>query len=354
MTPATGGTSNRSDRETQHPYCVAVIGAGAWGTTVAHLLATGGHRVRIWAHEPEVVGSINQDHRNPWFIPTLHIDDRVVANRELGDWISEADIIILAVPSSHLPGVASRLSRWLPATCTVVNLAKGLAPKTGARLSEILTEILTLAARPGIALAVLSGPNLAGEVAAGRPGAAVVAGAFRDRLMAIQQAFAGSCLRLYRHDDIVGVELGGSFKNVFAIGAGIVDGLGLGDNAKAAFLTRSLREMIRLGCAMGAREQTFWGLSGLGDLLATSNSPLSRNHTLGMQIARGTSPTVWLAGQRSVVEGVPAAVLMRDWARRLKVTAPITEEVCRILFEGQAPHAAVESLMGRALKEEDA
>lgn len=333
---------------------IAVVGAGSWGTTLANLLAENGHRVRIWAREPEVVAGINERNVNPFFASELTLHPGIAAADRLPWVLTAATLVVLAVPSAHVGDLATQLGPLLADDAAVLSLAKGLTPGTGQRLSEMITDRLGWTGASRGRFAVLSGPNLAAEVGARRLGATVIASEDRLTAQRFQEAIACTTFRVYRHTDVIGVELGGAFKNVFAIGAGIVDGLSLGDNAKAAYLTRSLREMIRLGTALGAKEQTFWGLSGLGDLMATANSPLSRNHQLGAALARGETAESWTQRHRVVAEGSGTADLMRAWAEKLTVSAPITEELCRVLFSGKPPRQAAQDLMRRSLKDEEA
>ncbi|RCK81816.1 MAG: Glycerol-3-phosphate dehydrogenase [NAD(P)+] [Candidatus Ozemobacter sibiricus] len=336
------------------PLRVAVIGAGSWGTTLADLLARKGHRVTLWAREPEVAEGIRTTGRNPFFLPDHDLCRTLHVVTELEAALEEADLGLLAIPSSHLRAVIHPVRQRLSALPLLVNAAKGLETGTGARLSQVILE--ELGVQEGSSadrLAVLSGPNLAGEIAGGKISACVVASPHPSIGMRLQEVFSTPTFRAYRHTDRCGVELGGTLKNIFAIGAGIVDGLGLGDNAKAAYLTRSLHEMVRLGTRLGGRISTFYGLSGLGDLMATAASPLSRNHQLGQALARGEADAHRLLHGRMVIEGVATTRMALEWGKKLTIPLPITEEISRVLFDRLSPREAARNLMTRSLKDEE-
>lgn len=336
------------------PLKVGVVGAGSWGTTLADLLARKGHRVTLWAREPEVVAGIRSTRHNPFFVPDQELSPALAVTSAIQEAVDGADLVLLAVPSAHLRPSIHPIREHLAATPMIVNVAKGLESGSGSRLSQvILEEIGTGNPAPPDRLAVLSGPNLAVEIAAGKIGACVIACPQEDIGARLQEAFSLPTFRAYRHTDRTGVELGGTLKNIFAIGAGIVDGLGLGDNAKAAYLTRSLHEMVRLGTRLGGRATTFYGLSGLGDLMATAASPLSRNHQLGQALARGEQATEILSHSRMVVEGVETTRMAAEWGKRLTISLPITEEISRVLFDNLSPREAARNLMTRSLKDEE-
>ena len=298
-----------------------------------------------------MVDSIRQNNRNPYFVTHLNTNPAMLATNDPECALKNADIAVLAIPSSYLQKTLQEFKSSLCRISGIVNVAKGFDLEQGRSLSQLICDELSLT--PGQdRVAVLSGPNLAEEVSRQKLGASVI-GCTNESLSAtLQKAFSTPYFRVYRHSDRMGVELGGTLKNIFAIGAGISTGLELGDNAKAAYLTRSLAEMVRLGTKLGGIQSTFYGLSGLGDLMATSFSPLSRNHRLGRELARGTTWTNFSQGQRMVFEGVEAARMARDWGKKLTISLPISEEICKILFEDISSSEAARNLMTRSLKAE--
>ncbi|HNX75732.1 MAG TPA: NAD(P)H-dependent glycerol-3-phosphate dehydrogenase [Candidatus Rifleibacterium sp.] len=331
----------------------AVIGAGSWGTTLANLLCHNGNHVKLWAREPEVVAGINNDRRNPFFVNHLSLHDQLHCSDDLAAVLDNAQLALISVPSGFIRSVIEPYKEKLKKLDGIANVAKGFERGSGRRISQVICEILGV--EPDSAadhVACLSGPNLADEVAQKKLGASVIASPDAQLSQKLQECFSTPYFRVYRHSDRKGVELGGTLKNIFAIGAGIVDGLELGDNAKAAYLTRSLHELVRLGTALGGEAQTFYGLTGLGDLMATASSPLSRNHRLGQAIAQGVSLQKFTESTKMVVEGVEAAKIANEWGKKLTLQLPITEELCRVLFEGRSPDIAAANLMGRSLKAE--
>ncbi|NCB38385.1 MAG: NAD(P)-dependent glycerol-3-phosphate dehydrogenase [Erysipelotrichia bacterium] len=331
----------------------AVIGAGSWGTTLANLLCNNGHEVVLWARETEVVEGISQNGRNPFFVTHLQLHQCLQCTNDLSAAISSAELALLAIPSGFIRSVLEPHKQQLQKLNGIANVAKGFERDSGRRISQVIAEILGIEQESNQdRIACLSGPNLADEVAQQKLGASVIASPCQELSEQLQHCLSTSYFRVYRHSDRTGVELGGTLKNIFAIGAGIVDGLELGDNAKAAYLTRSLHELVRLGTALGGEAQTFYGLAGLGDLMATASSPLSRNHRLGQAIANGVSLKEFTDSTKMVVEGVEAAKIAKEWGKKLTLQLPITEELCRILFEGCQPDIAAANLMGRSLKAE--
>jgi glycerol-3-phosphate dehydrogenase (NAD(P)+) len=331
----------------------AILGAGSWGTTLANLLCENGHQVKIWAREAEVVEGINKQHRNPYFVTGLELSSKLVAVNRIEEALHNAEYALTSIPSGFLKPTLQEYSEELAGLKCIINVAKGFERGTGKRLSQVLCDIIR--AEPESEkdiVASLSGPNLADEVGMKKLGASVVACHNEDLARAFQAGISNSYFRIYRQTDRTGVELGGTLKNIFAIGAGIVDGLDLGDNAKAAFLTRSLHELVRLGTALGGETQTFYGLAGLGDLMATTSSPLSRNHKLGQAIAQGKTLKEITEASKMVVEGVETAKIAAEWGKKLTLPLPITEELCRILFENCPPEIAAKHLMSRSLKSE--
>ena len=308
-----------------------VVGAGAWGTAFARVLAERGHEVTLAARDPEQARAIAETGRNPRYLADVPLDGISAAPLDEAP-LAESELVVLAIPSRAFADVVAAL----PEDGPVLSLTKGLDPATGNRLSTLLGE------RP---VAVLSGPNFAEEIGHGLPAAAVIASEDAALAERLQQELNSLIFRVYVNDDLVGVELAAASKNVIALAAGGVDGLGLGDNAKAGIVTRGLAEMARLGEACGARGETFSGLAGMGDLIATCWSHLSRNRRAGELIAQGTSPED-AAAQIGTVEGLTTALVLRDLARRVGVEMPITSAVCDIL-EGKSLDDLIAGLMGR-------
>lgn len=331
----------------------AVIGAGSWGTTLANLLCHNGHEVKLWAREPEVVECINTSRHNPFFVTHLALHEKLFCTNNLAAALENAQLAVLSIPSTFIRAAIEPYTEQLKKLEGIANVAKGFEQGSGRRISQVICDILGVEqGSPTDRVACLSGPNLADEVAQKKLGASVIASPCADLSETLQQCFSTPYFRVYRHTDRTGVELGGTLKNIFAIGAGIVDGLELGDNAKAAYLTRSLHELVRLGTTLGGETQTFYGLAGLGDLMATASSPLSRNHRLGQAIARGKTLKEFIDSTKMVVEGVEAAKIANEWGKKLTLQLPITEELCRVLFDGCPPDIAAANLMGRSLKAE--
>jgi glycerol-3-phosphate dehydrogenase (NAD(P)+) len=312
---------------------IAVVGAGSWGTAFSRLLFERGHDVTLVCRDPEQARAIAETGRNPRYLPSVDLSG-VVPGTVTGTGLDEAELIVLAVPSKTFGDVA----RSLPGTAPVLSLSKGLDPASASRLSTLVTE------RP---VAVLSGPNMAEEVAAGLPTAAVIASEDEALAEELQSAINSLVFRIYVNPDVTGVELCAAAKNVIALAAGGVDGLGLGDNGKAALITRGLVEMARLGEACGGRPETFSGLAGMGDLIVTCESRHGRNRAAGALIARGASPEEAATTIGQTVEGLTTAPVLRDLSHRLGIELPITEGVCAVL-EGNVRLAdLVEGLMGR-------
>jgi glycerol-3-phosphate dehydrogenase (NAD(P)+) len=309
-----------------------VIGGGSWGTAFAWLLAEHGHEVTLACRDAVQADTIAATGHNPRYLPTARLD-RVAATTIDEAPVDAADTVVIAVPSSAF----GRVVRELPGTSPVLSLTKGLDPATGCRLSTLVE---------GRAVACLSGPNFAEEIAAGLPAATVIASEDEALALRLQEAIISPTFRVYVNTDIAGVEFCGAAKNVIALAAGGVDGLGLGDNAKAGVITRGVAEMARLGEAAGARVETFAGLAGMGDLMVTCWSKLGRNRRAGELIARGATPEEALAEIGQVVEGLTTAPVLRDLANSLDIELPITNGVCAVL-EGQSLTDLVASIMGR-------
>ncbi|HZX00094.1 MAG TPA: NAD(P)H-dependent glycerol-3-phosphate dehydrogenase [Trueperaceae bacterium] len=329
---------------------VSVIGAGAWGTTIAWLLANNGHDVRLWTRDRDLADSIARDRRNAKYLPALKLQASISPTSDLAVAMSGGPIAFAAVPARALRGVLKQLTS-LPAA--VVSCAKGVEPvdsERGApafkRLSQVVVEEL-----PEVPAAALSGPNLASEIAAGLPAATTVACESESVATSVQALLQQSTFRVYTSTDLVGVELGGVMKNVIAIAAGICDGLGLGDNAKSTIITRGLAETIRFGVHLGGQERTFYGLAGLGDVVATCMSPLSRNHEVGFQLALGENIRGSVIGSLTA-EGVGTVAALHGYAAAHGLEMPITTEVYKVAYEGKDPREAMETLMTRESKAE--
>jgi glycerol-3-phosphate dehydrogenase (NAD(P)+) len=328
---------------------VAVLGAGSWGTTLAWLLAEKGISTCLWARDPAQVRTMRRTRENPPYLPGVPLPERVAPESDLGRAIAGADLLLVAVPSQAVATLLETLA-GMDARAPLLCASKGLERDTGRRMSQVIAAAADGRWRDRFAL--LSGPNLAGEVVRRLPTATVIASPDPDLARRCQALLATDFLRVYTNPDVTGVELGGALKNIIAIGAGISDGLGYGDNSKAAFITRGLAEMVRLAVAGGARPETLYGISGLGDLVATCGSPLSRNHTLGVRLGRGEPLPEILATMGHVAEGVPTTHAAHHLARELGVEMPITAEMRAVFHESKPPAAAVAALMARPRREE--
>jgi glycerol-3-phosphate dehydrogenase (NAD(P)+) len=330
---------------------IAVIGAGSWGTALTISLATAGHDVTLWARRPAAAAFMDQERHNPTYLPKAHIPDTVRITSSLAAAANDQDLWVFATPSQAVREVAERLLPYAHPDLIAVSVAKGIENGTLLTTTRVLDEVLT--SLPRERLAVLYGPSHAEEVVGGCP-SAVVAAAYDPAVAeAIQETFMTSRLRVYVNADVIGVEIAGSVKNVLAVAAGMSDGVGYGDNAKAALITRGIAEIARLGMALGAKASTFAGLAGIGDLVVTCMSKHSRNRYLGEQIGRGKSLKQVEAEMTMVAEGVRTTRSVHDLAKRLNIEMPITEAVYAILFEGKKPEEAVEDLMTRSAKQED-
>lgn len=326
---------------------VGVLGAGSWGTTLANLLARKGHSVRIWAYESAVVEAINRDQENPVFLPGCPLSKGLRAYDDAVEAVQGADVILSAAPSHVVRSVVSQVASSVLEGTLVVSATKGLEPESLNLMSEVLEQTV-----PGARIAALSGPSFALEVYQEQPTAVVAASGELRSAEDTQTVFATSRFRVYSHQDVVGVELAGALKNVIAIAAGILEGLGLGNNPRAALITRGLAEITRLGVAKGADPLTFAGLAGMGDLILTTTGALSRNRSLGLALAKGESLAQYSAAHRTVAEGVNTARSAVALARKVGVELPICEQVHSILFEDKPPRQAVGDLMERTLKSE--
>jgi glycerol-3-phosphate dehydrogenase (NAD(P)+) len=326
---------------------VAVMGWGSWGTAFAMVLCDAGNDVRLWARRPELAATINAERRNVDYFPTLALPDNLVAVSDAADAMDGAEFVVLAVPSQTL---RSNLKEWtLPADAVVVSLAKGIELGTGLRMSEVVAEA---AAVPSDRIAVVTGPNLAREIAERQPSASVVASSSLPTAEALQVVCHTARFRAYTNPDVVGCELGGATKNVIALAVGMAIGLGLGANANASVITRGLAEIARLGAALGADPHTFSGLAGLGDLVATCISPLSRNRTFGEELGKGRTVAEISASTRQVAEGVKSCASIEDLAERHGVEMPIVAAVADVIAGRITPPEMINSLMSRSAKPE--
>jgi glycerol-3-phosphate dehydrogenase (NAD(P)+) len=333
---------------------IAVIGAGAWGTGLAIVLGRRGtHQVRLWAHEPEVVESITRRRVNEKFLPGGEIPAGVVVNNDLAAVVESADILVSVMPSQHCRHLFERMRSLIPPQTLIVSATKGLEERTLLRMSEVIREILTGKDQRCNPIGALSGPSFAQEVARGDPTAVAIASDDPALLQTVQNEFSDSSFRVYTNTDVVGVELGGSLKNIVAIAAGICDGLGLGHNSVAALITRGLAEITRLVVACGGRADTMAGLAGLGDLVLTCTGGLSRNRSVGVELGRGKKLPDIIANMHGMVaEGVFSTTAAVGLARARKVEMPITEQMNAILHAGKSPREAMQELMSRTGKSE--
>lgn len=330
---------------------VAVIGAGSWGTALAISLSENGHHVRLWARRKEAAQQMRATRHNPAYLPDAAIPDSVYITDDLLEAVAGADIWLIAIPSQSVRQVSSQLIDSFHQELLLVSVAKGIENGTLMTTSEVLQDVFK-EARPD-QIAVLYGPSHAEEVAQHCPTTVVSASSVLKTAEKVQEVFMTPTLRVYANNDLRGVEIAGSVKNVLAIAAGISDGVGYGDNAKAAILTRGLAEIKRLGVAMGACEGTFGGLAGIGDMVVTCMSPLSRNRNLGYAIGQGKSLEEIQQEMTMVAEGVRTTASVMELAQRLNVEMPITTAVYSILFEAIPPKEAVRQLMMRSAKQEE-
>ena len=326
---------------------VAIIGDGGWGTCLS-LLAQRTIQVTVWGAFPEYIEQLRLSRENIKFLPGVKIPARIAFTGDLSVALRGAGLVILAVPSVHLRGVLGRMRPLLLGVTDVLSVVKGLEHHTQLRMSQVIREELGPKAR----IAVLSGPNIAGEIARHIPAAAVCACPHAGLARKVQDLLMQPWFRIYTHADLIGVEMGGALKNIIAIACGISDGLGFGTNTKAALITRGLTEMARFGTAQGAHAATFYGLSGLGDVVTTAMSSSSRNRWLGEQLAKGRDLTRLLASTEMVIEGVSTTRAAAAMARSQGIDMPITTEVYRVLFQKKKPLAAVAALMERTRKRE--
>lgn len=327
---------------------ISIIGAGSWGSALAVLLAGNRARVLLWAHNPEVAEELVSRRTNSSYLPGVRMPPNVYATSRLEEAM-DADLVLFVTPSKAVREVGKALAEaGLREEAVIVSCTKGIEHDTGLLMSQVLEECL-----PGRRVGVLSGPNHAVEIAQRIPAAGVVGCCHEELLEPLQSVFSLESFRAYSSRDVTGIQLGGALKNIFAIAAGVSDGFNMGDNAKAGLVTRSLAEMVRLGVALGGQRDTFYGLSGVGDLMVTCFSQHSRNRKFGERIGRGEPPSQIEASMKMVAEGVPTAYGAWQCAEKLGVEAPITRQVYAVLYEGKPPHEAMWELLGRPPKRED-
>ncbi len=329
----------------------AVLGAGAWGTTFAAVLADAGTDVTLWGRDAEVAEQVRTERRNQRFLPDLDLPEGLTATTDIAEALEGADIVAVALPAQILRSVVADWASLVPADAVVVSLMKGIEIGTHERMSQVLAEVWNV---PDERMTVVSGPNLAREIASRQPTATVVAGTATHATELVAGASASSYFRPYTNADLVGVELCGAFKNVIAVAVGVADGLGFGHNTTATVITRGLAEITRLGNALGAQPDTFSGLAGMGDLIATCASPLSRNHTLGAHIGRGLSLEDAIARTGGTAEGVKTSQSIQELARAHGVDVPICDAVVAMLHDGAPIQDVLNALVSRPRKAEGA
>jgi glycerol-3-phosphate dehydrogenase (NAD(P)+) len=329
---------------------IAIIGAGNWGTALAVVAARGGHAVRIWSRNATAVDSINREHVNSRYLTETALPDNIRATREISEALEGAELVVLAAPSHAMRQLLGAMVQALRTEMIIVSATKGIEIETGKRISEIVSEVT--ADGPRLRFVCLSGPSFAKEVVEKHPTAIVSASDDADAARVVQEAFSFQNLRVYTNDDVIGTELAGSVKNVMAIAAGMVAGLGFGSNSVAALITRGLAEMTRLALSEGGKIETLMGLAGLGDLVLTCNGSLSRNRFVGQELGKGVPLEQIEAGMTEVAEGVKTTPAVRRLAARRGVEMPITNEVNAVLYERKPAADAANALMSRPLKDE--
>ena len=319
---------------------ILVVGGGTFGSTLGTLLCGGGHRVRMWVRREEQAAEINEKHTNSRYLGDIVLPENLLATTDLAGSVPLTPIVLVVVPSKYFRVVAHEIGDSLEGDQILVHATKGIEIDTFMRMSDILREE-TCALKIG----VISGPNLAKEILAGQPAGALVASRYNEADECVQALFSGSRLRLYSGRDLIGTEIAGSFKNIIAVAAGVVDGMGLGDNTSSLLITRGLSEMARFGVVLGADVFTFGGLAGIGDLMATCASPLSRNHQVGERLAKGEKLDKIISGMTQVAEGVTTTKAVHKQAQKLGLDLPIVRAVHGVLYENWTSHQALENLM---------
>jgi glycerol-3-phosphate dehydrogenase (NAD(P)+) len=327
-----------------------IVGSGAWGTTLAKILCDNGHNVIIWSHDRDIASDINSHHENRALLKGVMLPRGIKATVSMEEACRNRTLVVLVTASEFLDTVTNGLLPHLPERALILSAVKGLDSKTNMRPSEVLLKKLPPALHPNIA--VLSGPNLSGEIVAGKPATSVISAKHAPTAEKIQKIFNSPAFRVYTNCDVVGTELGGTLKNIVAIAAGAIDSLGLGDNLKSALMVRGLVEMSRFATAMGAKPETLSGLAGIGDLITTCSSTSSRNHFVGEQLGRGRLLPDILKGMKAVAEGVNTTRIIYNISRERNIEMPVTEQVYRVLFEDKPVKEALNELMTREPKPE--
>jgi glycerol-3-phosphate dehydrogenase (NAD(P)+) len=329
------------------PRSVTVLGAGNWGTTIAHLIGQNGHSVRLWTRSSEAAAEINEQRTNQRYLAGLSLSPNIEATSNLEQAVRDVELLLLVLPSQALRSVCAELGELVRPTQLAVHATKGLELGSYKRMTEIIAEETCLRQ-----IGVLSGPNIAREICMGKPAGTVVASRFPRVIEATRELLRGKQMRVYANTDVVGVELGGTLKNIIAIAAGVATQLELGENAKALLITRGLSEIARLGVALGADPLTFSGLAGLGDLMVTCASPLSRNHRVGAALARGMSLREAIESLGMVAEGVKAAKIAHELTTQLGIRSPLMEGVYRVLYDGLSPLQGLRELMSGVVQDD--
>jgi glycerol-3-phosphate dehydrogenase (NAD(P)+) len=318
---------------------IGILGGGSWGTTVASMTARNSPTT-MWARSSEIVDDINKNHRNEKYLPGANLTNSLIATTSIKTSVQDADVIVMGVPSQSFRQVLEDAKPYIRPWVPIISLSKGLEQETQMRMTEIIEEVM-----PGHPAGVLTGPNLAREIMAGQAAAGVIAMVDGTIATALQSVFRTGLFRLYTNDDVIGCEIGGALKNVIAIAVGMGDGVGAGDNTRAAVITRGLAELTRLGVAMGGKPITFAGLAGMGDLVATCTSPLSRNRYVGMQLGQGRKIDEIIKEMSMVAEGVKTCSVVMDLAEQYDIEMPITHEVYKVINEGNSVKDAFKGLI---------
>lgn len=325
---------------------IAVIGSGSWGTTLANLLAEKGYDVTLWAYEKDLAEQINKERTNSIYLPDVVLSNNIKATNDIAEAVSNSRYILNVVPTQHIRSIFNQVKSYMREESIIINASKGIEIYTLLTPSMILKEILN---KP---VSVISGPSFAKEVSQKLPTAVTIASEDKKTSMLLQEMFNTDYFRVYTHDDIVGVEIGGALKNVIAIASGICDGLKLGYNSRAALITRGLSEMTKLGIIMNAQKKTFSGLSGIGDLVLTCTTPLSRNYTIGYKLGQGQKLSEIIGQSMSVAEGITTTKSAYALSKKYNIEMPITEQIYLTLYKEKSPEETVKDLMNRTLKSE--
>lgn len=343
-------SASTSTEKEAHAPRIGVIGGGSWGTALADLLGRKGYRVDWWIYEREIKEQVSAHGENKVFLPGVRLSANLKPTNDMEAAASEKDLLLVVVPSHVVRQTAETAAHWVDANTVVVSASKGIENQTHLSMTHVLAEVFNHLSADRFA--VLSGPSFAKEVAAQSPTAVTAASSDKNTAEFVQQVFATQFFRVYTNDDVIGVELGGAVKNVIAIATGVIDGLGMGLNTRAALITRGQTEIRRLGLELGANPRTFTGLAGIGDLILTCTGSLSRNYTVGRQIGRGKKIEEILADIRMVAEGVRTAKSVYNLSRKRRVEMPICHGIYHVLYDDFSPKAAVYELMTRKLRPE--